>query len=88
MKFVKFVNQTSQTLEIDESEAAHHESESLRFVEFAVQFVREIRKIRLQISPAGHFPVVAEGTGKTAQNAGAQEKQVYNVRQTKACPID
>ncbi len=51
VKFVKFVNQTSKTLEIDESEARHHESESLRFVEFAVQFVREIRKIRLQISP-------------------------------------
>lgn len=45
------MNQTSKTLEIDESEARHHESESLRFVEFAVQFVREIRKIRLQISP-------------------------------------
>ena len=48
---MKFVNQTSKTLEIDESEAGHHESESLRFVEFAVQFVREIRKIRLHISP-------------------------------------
>ena len=49
--FVKFVNQTSKTLEIDESEAGHHESESLRFVEFAVQFVREVHKIRFQISP-------------------------------------
>ena len=39
---MKFENQTSKSLEIDESEARHHESESLRFVEFAVQFVREI----------------------------------------------
>jgi hypothetical protein len=28
-----------------------------------------------------HFPVVAEGTGKTAANEGATEKAVYNVRQ-------
>jgi hypothetical protein len=49
------VNQTSKTLEIEEAEAGHHESESLRFVEFAVQSVREIRKIRLQISPVLTF---------------------------------
>jgi hypothetical protein len=46
-----FVNQTSKTVEINESEAGYHESENLRFVEFVIQFVREIRKIRLQISP-------------------------------------
>ena len=45
------MNQTSKTLEIDESGTGHHESESLRFVEFAVQFVREIHKVRLQTSP-------------------------------------
>lgn len=26
-----------------------------------------------------HHPVVAEGTGKTAQNEGAKEREVYNV---------
>lgn len=26
-----------------------------------------------------HVPVVAEGTGKTANNAGAKEREVYNV---------
>lgn len=28
-----------------------------------------------------HFPIVAEGTGKTAGNEGAKEKSVYNVCQ-------
>ena len=48
--FIKFVNQTRKTLETDESEARDLESENLKFVEFGVQFVRKIRKIRLQIS--------------------------------------
>ena len=26
-----------------------------------------------------HYPIVAEGTGKTAANEGAQAKTVYNV---------
>lgn len=26
-----------------------------------------------------HLPIVAEGTGKTAANEGAKEKEVYNV---------
>lgn len=30
--------------------------------------------------PQPHFPVVAEGTGKTAGNEGATSKEVYNVR--------
>ena len=44
------MNQTRKTLETDESEARDLESESLKFVEFEDQFVRKIRKIRLQIS--------------------------------------
>lgn len=31
-----------------------------------------------------HHAVVAEGTGKTAANEGAQQKEVYNVSRT-AC---
>lgn len=31
-------------------------------------------------APQSHFPVVAEGTGKTAGNEGATSKEVYNVR--------
>ena len=31
-----------------------------------------------------YFPVVAEGTGKTAANEGAKEKAVYNVRQQRS----
>lgn len=30
--------------------------------------------------PQAHFPIVAEGTGKTAGNEGATSKEVYNVR--------
>jgi L-asparaginase II len=30
-----------------------------------------------------HFPVVAEGSGKTANNEGAKEREVYNVSQRK-----
>jgi hypothetical protein len=32
-----------------------------------------------------HIPVVAEGTGKTAQNDGAKSRTVYNVRSQCAC---
>ena len=35
---------------------------------------------------ASRFPIVAEGTGKTAHNEGAKEKQVYNVRPNKRVP--
>lgn len=47
------MNQTRKTLETDESEARDLESENLKFVECGVQFVRKIRKIRLQISGVG-----------------------------------
>ncbi len=37
-----------------------------------------------EITEAGpdlsHYPIVAEGSGKTAANEGAQAKTVYNVR--------
>lgn len=33
-----------------------------------------------------HYPVVAEGTGKTADNEGAQAKTVYSVRPERPCP--
>ena len=32
-----------------------------------------------EVVVAHHHPVVAEGTGKTAQNEGAKEREVYNV---------
>lgn len=33
-----------------------------------------------------HYPIVAEGSGKTAQNEGAQAKTVYNVRPERSWP--
>ena len=66
------MNQTRKTLETDKLEARDLESEGLKFVQFEVQFVRKIRKIRLQISGvvgihpnhhllAGHFNGIGNG---------------------------
>ncbi|KAJ5689486.1 hypothetical protein N7462_003878 [Penicillium macrosclerotiorum] len=35
-------------------------------------------KEKSDISEVAHIPIVAEGTGKTAENAGAKQKEVYN----------
>jgi hypothetical protein len=79
------VNQTRKTLETDESEARDLESENLKFVEFAVQFVREIRKIRLQISPVQApiepfaAPIIGAALDRSGWTATADSYQDVNV---------
>jgi hypothetical protein len=50
---------------------------------------KEVSKTAEVIEPAApdisHYPIVAEGTGKSANNEGAQAKTVYNVSAERRC---